>query len=577
MSIGRITAGSLSSSGFARVARLRPGEGRRFVLSVLLGAAAVLAGVGLLATSGYLISRAAQRPQIIALSAVVAVVQGFGLARASARYSERLVSHDLALTVLSRLRAGFYAAIAPLGAIALGRQRRGDLLTRFVADVDSLQDLYLRVLAPPLVAVLVIAVAAVTAGIMLPAAGVALLICLIAGALVVPAVTAATAASAGRRQAPARAELADELLEALDGSLELAIAGRGRERVARIDAAGATLTRISIRDALAAAGATTLSALFTGATLLVVLLVAIPAVHDGQLGVVYLAALAMLTLGAFEGLQPLPQAARRARLCAAAAARLQELELIEPPVAEPASARALPARSPLTLALHQVDFGYDAATPELLRDLNLRLDPGCRVAITGPSGTGKTTLAQLLVRFIDPDSGRVTLGDVDLRELSLDDVRRSVVLIAQDAHVFTSTVRENLLLARRSATEADLWLALDAVRLGDWVRSLPDGLDTLAGEDGALLSGGERQRLTVARGLVSNARFIILDEPTAHLDRETGAALIANIADAAGDRGLIVITHRRADVAGFDIVDLHGDTEQGSLGHDREGSLRSGI
>ena len=564
----------LLSSGFARVARLRPGEGRRFSLSVLLGAVAVLAGVGLLATSGYLISRAAQRPQIIALSAVVAVVQGFGLARASARYSERLVSHDLALSVLSRLRAGFYAAIAPLGAIALGGQRRGDLLTRFVADVDSLQDLYLRVLAPPLVAVLVIAVAALTAGIMLPAAGLALLVCLIAGALVVPAVTAAAAASAGRRQAPARAQLADELLEALDGSLELAIAGRGPERVARIDAAGATLTRLSIRDALAAAGATTLSALFNGGTLLVMLLVAIPAVHDGQLGVVYLAALAMLTLGAFEGLQPLPQAARRARVCAAAAARLQELELIEPPVAEPASARALPAHSPLTLAVQDVDFGYDAATPELLRDLSLRFDPGCRVAITGPSGTGKTTLAQLLVRFIDPDAGHVTLGGVDLRELSLDTVRRTVVLIAQDAHVFTTTVRENLLLARRGATEADLWLALDAVRLGDWARSLPEGLDTLVGEDGGLLSGGERQRLTVARGLVSDARFIILDEPTAHLDRETAAALITNIADAAGDRGLIVITHRHADVIGFDLIDLHAaPTDQESLGSDRDGQL----
>ncbi len=240
----------------------------------------------------------------------------------------------------------------------------------------------------------------------------------------------------------------------------------------------------------------------------------------------------------------------------AAAAPASGLELIEQPVAEPASARALPARSPLTLALNHVDFGYDAATPELLRDLNLRFDRGCRVAITGPSGTGKTTLAQLLVRFIDPDSGQVTLGGIDLRELSLDDVRRTVVLIAQDAHVFTTSVRENLLLARRGATEADLWLALDAVRLGDWVRSLPDGLDTLVGEDGALLSGGERQRLTVARGLVSDARFIILDEPTAHLDRETAAALIANIARAAGDRGLIVITHRRADVIGFDLIDL---------------------
>ncbi|MGC9219961.1 MAG: thiol reductant ABC exporter subunit CydC [Solirubrobacteraceae bacterium] len=538
-----------------RVARLAPGERPRLSLSVLLGAAAVLSGVGLLTTSGYLISRAAQRPPIVELTAVVTAVQGFGIARALTRYGERLVSHDLALRILTRLRASFYAAVSPLGRAALGGHRQGDLLARFVADVDSLQDLYLRALAPPLVAAIVVGVAAVTAGVMLPAAGLVVLVALIVSAVVVPALSAAAAAAAGRRQAAARAELTGELVETLEGSVELAVAGRAAERVQRLDAASSRLTRLSLRDALAGAGATTLSALFTGSTLLVVLLVAIPAAHDGRLGVVYLAALAMLVLGAFEGVAPLPMAARRLRTCATAAARLQELERLRQPVCEPLVPCPLPRGVALSLTVSHVNFGYEPEVP-LLRDLSLSFAPGCRVALTGPSGVGKSTLAQLLVRFIDPDAGSILLGGVDLRELTLDDVRQSVVLIEQDAHVFNSTLRENLLLARRDASEAELFAALTAVRLGPWVRSLPDGLDTLTGEDGEALSGGQRQRLTIARALISDARFMVLDEPTAHLDRDTAAALIANVSAAAGDRGLIVITHRVADVAGFAVVSL---------------------
>jgi ABC-type transport system involved in cytochrome bd biosynthesis fused ATPase/permease subunit len=349
------------------------------------------------------------------------------------------------------------------------------------------------------------------------------------------------------------ARLADELLEALEGSVELALAGRARERAARIDHASRRLIAVGVRDALAGAGATTLQALGGGVAVMAVLIIAIPAVRAGALSAVLLAAIVLLTLGALEGLAPLPLAARRLQASAQAATRLADISSLEPAVSDPAAPRALPRTPGLALSLERVSVRFADGT-RALDEVSLTLAPGARVALTGPSGSGKTTLAELLVRFRDPQAGTVRLGGADLRELALDDVRASVVLIAQDAHVFTTSVRENLLLARPGAGEAELWAALRAVALEEYVRSLPAGLDELVGEDGGLLSGGQRQRLTVARALISDARFIVLDEPTSQLDGPTAAQLIAGVAQAAGARGLLVITHRTAEAAACDTI-----------------------
>lgn len=536
-----------------RAARLQTGEARRLWVSILLAFGTVVAAAGLLTSSGYLISRAAQRPQILVLTAVITAVRGFAIARAGLRYAERLASHDLALRVLARLRSGFYALLAPLGPTALGHRRSGELLSRFVADVDSLQDLYLRALAPPVVAALVIVSAGLFGWLVLPAAGLVVGGGLLVAALVVPLLTGVLAAAAGRRQALVRATLSSELIEAIDGSIELAVAGRGPERVSRLDQLGDRLAWIARRDALAGACATVLGSLLTGFTILAALLVAIPAVRAGALNPVLLAAIVFLVLGAFEGITPLPAAAKSLRGCAEAARRLDDLRSLTPAVSDPARPAPPPALA-APLRLERVGFRYSPDDDLLFDGVDLTLEPGCRVALVGPSGAGKSTLAQLLVRFLDPTHGVLRLGDTDLRELSLDDVRGTVVLAAQDAHVFTTTIRENLRLARRSANDADLWNALVAVQLDGWVRELPDGLDTLVGEDGDLVSGGQRQRIAVARALVSDARFLVLDEPTAHLDADTASELMRCIDAAAGERGVIVITHRSEGLDRFDRV-----------------------
>ncbi|HXA53549.1 MAG TPA: thiol reductant ABC exporter subunit CydC [Solirubrobacteraceae bacterium] len=557
-------------------ARAGGAERRRLALAIALGFGAVVAAGGLLATSGYLISRAAQRPEILALSVAIVGVRAFALARAVLRYGERLASHDAALRLLGRVRASFYRRLAPLvpgdlgaagavgsatrGATGIdphagrrggpgedlgGGPRGGDLLSRFVGDVDALQDLYLRALAPPIVAALAICAAALAAWLILPAAGPVVFVCLLLAATVVPALAALLSASAGRRQAPARAALTDELVETIAGASELAVAGRAGERIARLRAADARLARLARRDGLAAGAATALASAATGASVVAVLLVAVPAAHSGALAGVLVAALALLVLAAFEALAPLPLAARRMHACARAAGRLQELTDREPSVRDPARPRALPAAG--ELVVRDVSARYAPEEPWVLEHVSLRLAPGRRVALVGPSGAGKTTLAQLLVRFRDPDAGGVSIGGVDLRELTQEDVRRAVTYAAQDAHLFNTTVRENVLLARRSASEAELWEALAAAGAAEWVRSLPDGLDTLVGENGAVLSGGQRQRIALARALLSDARLLVLDEPTAHLDRASAAAVMSDIVAGAGERGVLAITH--CDVA----------------------------
>jgi len=532
-------------------ARLHEHERSRLAGAIALALAAVLAATALMTTAGYLITRCAQITDILEVTAVITAIRAIALVRAIARYGERVVSHDLALRVLARLRSSFYAVLAPLGATALEGHGSGELLSRFVADVDTLQDLYLRALAPPVVAVLAIVATALASWVMLPVAGLVLAVCLIFTAIAVPALSAALAASAGRRQAQARAALTSELVESLDGAVELAVAGRAEDRAGLIERLGRRLTALARRDAVAGAAATTAASFLTGLTVVAILVVAIPGVRHGELGGVYLTAIVMLTMGAFEALAPLPVAARSLRRCADAASRLAELRELPPAAPEPREPRPMPAGS--ELRLEDVELVYSDGTNPL-RGLSGSFPPHCRVAIQGSSGAGKTTLAQLLVRFLDPTRGRVLLDGVDVRELPLHELRARVALAEQDAHVFTTTIRENLLLANHDAGEQRLWAVLRAVRLEEWVRSLPDGLDTLVGEDGDLLSGGQRQRLTIARALLTDAPVVILDEPTAQVDASTSTQLIRSVIEVIGDRSLIMISHRSEGLGEFDTV-----------------------
>jgi thiol reductant ABC exporter CydC subunit len=522
------------------------------LLGVLLGTLAIGASIGLLATSGYLISRAALQPPILSLTVAIVGVRFFGLSRGILRYLDRLVSHDAVLRTMTTLRTRLFARLEPVVPGTIG-ETAGVLLSRFVGDVEQLEQFFLRVLNPAAVAVGTVALAAIAAALMSPAAGLALLVCLVAAAVVLAGLASLTTRRATQREADARADLASEVVDALSCAPELVAFGAVGRSINRVEAADGRLGRLRRRSALSVAGAEGGMTAAAGLSAACVLAVATVAVRRDALDGVLVAALALLTLAAFEAIRPLPLAASELWRSAGSAASITKLVDRPPPARDPAHPRPAPATGAVEIRGVRVGHG----DPRWVLDgFDLVLAPGELVALTGPSGWGKTTVANLLVRFRDPDEGVVLLDGHDLREYSQFDVRQAVCLSSQDAHLFATTIRQNILIGRPDATVEELDAAVAAAGLSAWVATLPEGLETDVGEDGRSVSGGQRQRIALARALLARPRLLILDEPDAHLDDETAAAVIPDLlarARAAGV-GVLLITHRGFGVGDCDRV-----------------------
>ncbi|MET8474056.1 thiol reductant ABC exporter subunit CydD [Streptomyces sp. NPDC006422] len=523
----------------------------RLALALLLGALALGSAVGLMATSGWLISRASQMPPVLYLMVAVTATRAFGIGRAIFRYLERLVSHDAVLRMLADTRVAVYRRLERLAPAGLRTQRRGDLLSRLVADVDALQDYWLRWLLPASVAALVGAGSVAFTAWLLPAAGAVLAVGLLLAGVGVPLLSGAVSRRAERRLAPARGVLATKVAELLTGPAELTVAGALGRRRKEADDADSALTRIASRGATATALGDGLTALITGLTVAAAALVGIQGVRSGQLHGVSLAVVVLTPLAAFEAVLGLPLAVQHRQRVHKSAERVYEVLDAPEPVREPERPAQAP-REPFPLVVRDLTARHEGQERDALAGVDLTLERGRRVAVVGPSGSGKTTLAQVLLRFLDAASGTYTLGGVEAAALDSDAVRRLVGLCAQDAHLFDSSLRENLLLAKKDATEDELWAVLGRVRLQEWARGLPDGLDTLVGEHAARLSGGQRQRLALARALLADFPVLVLDEPAEHLDLETADALTADLLDATRGRTTVLITHR---LAGLDAVD----------------------
>ncbi|WP_369170606.1 thiol reductant ABC exporter subunit CydD [Streptomyces sp. R28] len=535
----------------ARVRAMSGPRRGRLVLALLLGSLALGSAVGLMATSGWLISRASQQPPVLYLMVAVTATRAFGIGRAVFRYAERLVSHDAVLRMLADTRVAVYRRLERLAPAGLRRTRRGDLLSRLVADVDALQDYWLRWLLPAAAAAVVSAGAVGFTAWLLPEAGAVLAVGLLAAGAGVPLVTGAVARRAEHRLAPARGVLATRVTDLLTGTAELTVAGALPSRTAEARRADGALTRIASRAATATALGDGLTALVSGLTVAATALVGAQAVAEGRLGGVAMAVVVLAPLAAFEAVLGLPLAVQYRQRVRKSAERVYEVLDAPEPVREPERPQQAPA-SPFPVAVRGLTARHAGQDRDALAGLHLTLEEGRRIAVVGPSGSGKTTLAQVLLRFLDTDAGSYTLGGVDAYSLDGDDVRRLVGLCAQDAHLFDSSVRENLLLAKKDATEAELRDALERARLLGWADSLPDGLDTLVGEHGARLSGGQRQRLALARALLADFPVLVLDEPAEHLDLPTADALTADLLAATEGRTTLLITHR---LAGLDAVD----------------------
>lgn len=557
-----------AAAALVRATRLAGADRRRLWLSLLLGVLAAGAAIGLLVTSGYLISAAALGPPILTLTVAIVSVRTFAVLRATSRYAERLSSHDVALRVLADTRRRLYDRLVPLVPGGLLRLRGGDLLSRAIADVDSLQHLYVRALGPPVVAAIVCALAVVVAWIMLPAAGVVLALVLGGAAIALPLASAAAGRRAGRRQAPARAALTAEVLEAIQLAPELVAYGLEDDRIERVRATDRRLTRTSRSDAAIGATGTGVVTALAGVAAALVLAVSIPAVVSGALDGVLLAALALLALAAVDTLAPLPVAAQHLSATATAMERLEEITERPPPVADPA--HPVPVGPRPALALEGARLRYAPDGPWVLDGVDLRLAPGRRVAVVGQSGAGKSTIANALVRFRDLDGGRYLIDGVDARRHAQADIRRVVRLCEQDALLFATGIRENVRIGDPTADDARVARALERAGLGDWLAGLPEGLDTPVGEAGTQVSGGQRSRIALARALVSRAPVLILDEPTAHLDAASTRAFVDDLVAGGAGESVLLITHSPIGLEAFDEVVLLEDGRVAARGRHEE-------
>ncbi|MEV0526815.1 thiol reductant ABC exporter subunit CydD [Streptomyces sp. NPDC050439] len=535
----------------ARVRGAAQARKGKLALALLLGALAIGSSVGLVATSGYLISRASEQPPVMYLMIAVTATRAFGMGRAVFRYAERLVSHDAVLRMLADTRVAVYRRLERLAPAGLRKTRRGDLLSRLVADVDALQDYWLRWLLPASAAAVVGAGAVGFTAWLLPEAGAVLAVGLLLAGVGVPLLSGAVARRAERKLAPARGALATRVADLLTGTAELTVAGALNRRTAKAKEADAELTRIAARTATATALGDGLGALATGLTVTAAAVVGVQALHDGRLSGVALAVVVLTPLAAFEAVLGLPLAVQYRQRVRKSAERVYEVLDAPEPVPEPAEPAQRP-QAPFPLRVEGLHARYEGQDRDALAGVGLTLERGRRIAVVGPSGSGKTTLAQVLLRFLGASEGTYSLGGTDAATLDGDTVREMVGLCAQDAHIFDSSVRENLLIARKGASDDELHGALARARLREWTDSLPEGLDTLVGEHGARLSGGQRQRVALARALLADFPVLVLDEPAEHLDLPTADALTDDLLAATEGRTTLLITHR---LAGLDAVD----------------------
>ncbi|WP_250286772.1 thiol reductant ABC exporter subunit CydC, partial [Frankia sp. CiP1_Cm_nod2] len=553
------------ASAHRRALELFVSARRRFALGILAGAVSLGCGVGLTAASAWLIVRASQRPPVLTLMVAIVAVRAFGLGRPVFRYVERLVTHDAALRGLARLRAEVFARLVPLAPAALGTHRRGDLLRRFTADVDGVGESLLRGVAPTASAALACAGAVIMTVVVSPPAGGVLALGLAVAAVLAGPVTGRRTQEMVTATAAARARRDIEIVAMLDGLDEIVAFGAAPARLARVRRRDGEITRLAASWRGSPAWGSAAATFAAGLTLAAVSAVGVAAVGQRALSGVMLGVAVLTTVAAFEPLAGLTTAFAALAEARASAARVFAVLDREPLVGEPAHPRRLPD-GPLEVRMRDVVLRYAPDGPPVLDGFGLHLPAGTRAALVGASGAGKSTVADLLLRLRDPQAGEVLVGGVDLRDVATDELYRRVTGMTQDAHVFDATLRENLLIARTDAAEAELTGVLGRVGLGDWAAGLPDGLATRVGADGQRMSGGQRQRLLLARALLADPAVLVLDEPTAHLDPVTEAAVMRTILDVTRGRTVLLISHRTSGFEELDaVVELAGGTRTPAL------------
>jgi thiol reductant ABC exporter CydC subunit len=511
------------------------------VLAVLLTFATVGANIGLMAVSAYLISKAALATDVSEITLAITGVRVFAIARASLRYAERYITHTATFRILTYLRVWFYQAIEPLAPARLLEHRSGDLLTRIMADIETLENFYVRVLVPPLSAALVILMASLLLGSFNIWLGVALAGFLLLTGVLLPLGTRWLSRHPAEKAIAVRAELNATLVDEIQGLSDLMAYGQSERYQTRVMDLSGELHRNQEQLAVVRGMANGLTALFTGLAGLTMLWLAIPLVTGGEIEGVFLALLPLTAIASFEAVQPLSRSLQYLESSRAAGRRLFELIDASPAVVDQEQPSPTPAGH--GIEFKELHFSYGPEEPMVLDGISFSVAAGGRATIVGSSGSGKTTLTNLLLRFWDYQQGEIQLGRHALRDYQADDVRQMISVVSQQTHLFNSTIRDNLLLANPDASDAEMATACEMAQIHDFITTLSQGYNTRIGENGLLLSGGERQRLAIARAILKDAPILILDEATTHLDPLTERRVMQALERFMDGRTTLFISH----------------------------------
>jgi ATP-binding cassette, subfamily C, bacterial CydCD len=533
-------------------------------LSILLGFLTIASGIGLMAFAAYIISAAALQPSIAALQIPIVGVRAFGLGRGVFRYLERYVSHDVAFRILRRMRVWFYQSLEPLAPARLIHYRSGDLLSRVIADINTLENFYLRVVSPPMVAALVVVLISAIMSFFHPSLAITSLLFLLISGTLLPFTVLLINRHGGKRLLHARANLYTAFADSIQGIADLQAFSAEANQAKNVAGVIRNLKNLEQRFAWVNGMQIAAGNLIAHLAAWTILVTAIPLVYDGTLPGVYLAVLYLAVLTSFEAIYPLPQSAQHLDVSLQAAHRLMEIT-DTPPAAldligsipvnhnyleEPVQSNInrglllLDKLSPPLIEFKQVNFSYAAGEPPALQEFNLSLLPGQVKAIVGPSGAGKTTLVNLLLRFWDCQQGEILINGVNIRNFDQYQIRHWFSMVPQNVHLFNTTIRENLLIANPQASQTDLVRATEFAQIQHVIQSLPQRFETWIGEGGVRLSGGERQRLAIARAFLKNAPILILDEFSANLDTITEQSILQIIRKLMRGRSILFISHR---------------------------------
>ncbi len=560
-----------------RVAALARREWPRVLLGVLLSLGTLLANLALLALSSWFIASMAIAGSLrVALDYTLpsAGVRALALGRAAGRYAERLVNHSTTFRILADLRVWFFRRIEPLAPARLVGFRGGDLLSRIRADIDTLDDFYVRGVVPFVVALFALAcIVAFLAHFDVRLAGIDAALLAFSG-LLLPLVLKKLAEAPGRERVARAADLRASIVEETQGMAELVALGALDWHAERIRASSRAMDRaqrsLASLQGIGDAGLVAAGALSVWLSALVL----IPVVTEGRLPRADMAMLTVFMLATFETIAPLPAVIQRVGEMAAAARRLFEIIDAAPAIREPPPGTKTSFDAPpraVDLSIRGLGFRYGPGEPWVFESLSLEAPAGSRIGIVAPTGAGKSSLFNVLLRFWEYERGEILVGGgaegatTELRDVPSDEARRLFSIAPQTPYLFHTTVRENLELAREGASDDELWEALECARLADYVAKLPERLDAAVGEGGVAFSAGQAQRIAVARALLKDARIYLFDEPTEGLDDATADALLEGVARFLKGRSLLLASHRSRDLAVVDrVVELGPRPRSGS-------------